>query len=217
MKNRIYNTGAIGSYAPISSMSQQISKSGIRNNMGIDEEENNNRKVNYTDLIRQYMSPGKQQYKAYFSASPNPVGISKAQVNKINMSHQAALAAEQEKYRLAQGEVGRLRPFEAQANDYMGRYNTSDKNLNNALQQQNFFKNQLKVVQDQLQSSGIQLGKYYNELQNYKKSGSQPQQDYSGYVSPYEHNQLKTKYQDLVDRMNNPNVKSTGQHLRGWK
>ena len=41
MKNRIYNTGAIGSYAPISSMSQQISKSGIRNNMGIDEEENN--------------------------------------------------------------------------------------------------------------------------------------------------------------------------------
>lgn len=216
MKNRMYNMGAIGGYGPISGMPQQMPKSGIRNNMGIDEEENN-RKVNYTDLIRQYMSPGKQQYKAYSSAPPNPVGISKAQVNKMNMSHQAALAAEQQKYQQSQGEVGRLRPFEAQANDYMGKYNTSNTNLNNALQQQDLFKNKLKVVQDQLQSSSNQLGKYHSELQSYKNSGSKPQQDYSGYVSPYEHNRLKTQYQDLLDRMNNPTVKSTGQHLRGWK
>lgn len=135
MKSRIYNTGAIGGYAPISGMSQQISKSDIRNNTGIDYDENNKSKVNYTDLIRQYMSPGKQQYKAYSSTPTKPVGISKAEINRMNMSHQNALAAEQQKYQQSQGEVGRLRPFEAQAMDYLGKYNNAAKNLGNVQQQ----------------------------------------------------------------------------------
>lgn len=110
MKSRIYNTGAIGGYGPISGMPQQMPKFDIRNNMGMDYDENNNRKVNYSDLIRQYMSPGKQQYKAYSSAPANTSGISKAQVNRMNMSHQEALAGRD---RIAQGlqnQVDLLRP-----------------------------------------------------------------------------------------------------------